>query len=258
MRPLRDLLPGRGRRQPHVLRALRAPAPRPGVGGHRGERRQQDEHGQGDGAGVPGLRPGGARQPPRPHRHRPHALQHHRQHPAPQRAADAVQAPHDRTVPAGAQRQPRQRGRAARGAARPGGAVRDDERHRGARPAAGAHAGRDVRPGARRRPAARRGRVLPAVPDARLDGGRARPAGDPADGAGTLRRRRRARRHRLRDHQRDVRAGRRGRVVRARRRARRDRDSRCLRDAQHQDPPHRTPSARCAPSSSSTSRGRTA
>src|SRR6266511_5414525 len=44
VRRLRRVRAGRTGGQPHLSRALRAPAPGPGVGRHRGERRRSEEH----------------------------------------------------------------------------------------------------------------------------------------------------------------------------------------------------------------------
>ena len=52
LRRLRRLGPGRGRRQADLLRPLRPPAPRPGVGRHRGEQRPPDPGLQGHGPGL--------------------------------------------------------------------------------------------------------------------------------------------------------------------------------------------------------------
>ena len=56
LRRLRCLGPRRRGRQAHLLRALRAAAPRPGVGRHRGQQRLADPGLQGHGPGLPGLR----------------------------------------------------------------------------------------------------------------------------------------------------------------------------------------------------------
>ncbi len=62
--------PGRGGRQADLLRPLRAAAPGPGVGRHRGQRRPPDGRLQGHGPGLPGLHRGGAGLPARPPRDR--------------------------------------------------------------------------------------------------------------------------------------------------------------------------------------------
>ena len=68
LRRLRRLGARRGRRQADLLRPLRAPAPRPGVGRDRGEQRSPDPGLQGHGPGLAGLRrdhPRLAQGPPR-------------------------------------------------------------------------------------------------------------------------------------------------------------------------------------------------
>ena len=71
LRRLRRLGSGRGRRQAHLLRPLRAAAPRPGVGRHRGQQRPPDPGLQGHGPGLAGLRRVHARVAQGPPRDRP-------------------------------------------------------------------------------------------------------------------------------------------------------------------------------------------
>ena len=60
--------------QRHLSRPLRAPASRPGVGGHRDHRRQRLPPGEGDGLGRRRLQPRAPAAPARSSRHRPRAL----------------------------------------------------------------------------------------------------------------------------------------------------------------------------------------
>ena len=90
---LRRLGPGGGRREAHLLRPLRAAAPRPGVGRHRGQQRPPDPRLQGHGPGLAGLRrvhPRGAQGPPRD---RSLALLHDRRQHLEQRPADLPARP---------------------------------------------------------------------------------------------------------------------------------------------------------------------
>ena len=113
LRRLRGLGPRRGRRQAHLLRPLRAPAPRPGVGRHRGQQRPPDPGLQGHGAGLAGLRRDHARLAQGPPRDRPLPLLDHRVERLEERPAD-VPAHRRRLDRAGPQRQPDQHPRAAR------------------------------------------------------------------------------------------------------------------------------------------------
>ena len=61
-------------RPPHLPRPLRPAAPRPGVGGHGGQRRRDDHRRQGHGPRRQRVRRPHARRPRRPPRHRPHPL----------------------------------------------------------------------------------------------------------------------------------------------------------------------------------------
>src|SRR5437867_4484470 len=113
MRAVRHLEPSRGR-QRHVSRPLRAPAPGPGVGRHRGYRRPRVPHREGDGLGgrrLPSRAPAPAAGAPR---HRPRALLHVGFLQSEERAADHGQ---HRAWPDldRAQRQPDQRRRPAQG-----------------------------------------------------------------------------------------------------------------------------------------------
>ena len=121
---VRGLGPGRGRREADVLRPVRPPAPRPGVGRHRGQQRPADPRLQGHGPGLAGLRRVDALQPGRPHRHRPLPLLDHRLELLEERPADVPRQPRrlDRARP---QRQPDQHPRAqADGRGAPQGAGR--------------------------------------------------------------------------------------------------------------------------------------
>ncbi len=113
LRRLRRLGPGRGRRQADLLRPLRAAAPRPGVGRHRGQQRPPDPGLQGHGPGLPGLRRDHARLAQGPPRDRPLPLLDDRRQHLAERPADVP--PHRRRLDrAGPQRQPDQHRRAAR------------------------------------------------------------------------------------------------------------------------------------------------
>ncbi len=118
------------RRAARVLRALRAPAPRPGERGHRRLRRPPGAHGARHGARRAGLRRGQAAGATRPRGDRPRALLDDRIGALDELAAD--RRPPARTHGcAGAQRQPHQHDRAARGADGAGREARLDLRHRG-------------------------------------------------------------------------------------------------------------------------------
>ena len=97
LRRLRCLGPRRGGRQAHLLRPLRAAAPRPGVGGHRHLQRRAAARLQGHGPRLPGLRRDRAERPAGAHRHRAHALLDDRRHHVGERAADARR--HGRPAP---------------------------------------------------------------------------------------------------------------------------------------------------------------
>ena len=73
-----------------VLRPVRAAAPGPGGGRHRGQRRHRRRRLQGSRPGGPGLRRADAGEPARAHRGRPHPLLHHRLLQLGERAADAA------------------------------------------------------------------------------------------------------------------------------------------------------------------------
>ena len=113
MRRLRGLGPRRGRREAHLLRAVRPAAPRPGVGRHRGQQRSPDPGLQGHGPGLPGLRRDHAGLAQGPPRDRPRALLDDRREHLAERAAD-VPAHRRRLDRARPQRQPDQHPRAAR------------------------------------------------------------------------------------------------------------------------------------------------
>ncbi len=132
VRRLRHPRSGPRRCARHALRAARAPAPRPGVGRDRGLRPRAADRPARPRARHPGLRRAEPERPARRARDRAHALLDHRlvavdERPAP---AAARQGAHRRARP---QRQPHQRARAARGAARRGDPAGDDLRHRGDR-----------------------------------------------------------------------------------------------------------------------------
>ena len=78
LRRLRRLRPRPAGRPPHLPRPLRPPAPGPGVGRHRGERRRDHHRRQGHGPRHPGVRRAPARPARGPPRHRPQPLLHHR------------------------------------------------------------------------------------------------------------------------------------------------------------------------------------
>ena len=113
VRRVRHPRPRPRRRAARALRAARAPAPRPGVGRHRRLRRRPPDRAPRDGPGHAGLRRAEAQRPARRARDRAHALLDDRLGAVVERAADRPARPraHGR---ARAQRQPRQRGRAAR------------------------------------------------------------------------------------------------------------------------------------------------
>ena len=113
MRRLRHSLCGPRRRAARLLRALRAPAPRPGVGRNRRVRRRTPHRPSGHGPRHPGLRRAEAARTPRRPRDRAHALLHHRLDPLDERAAPCPA----RTGAHGgarAQREPDERDRPAR------------------------------------------------------------------------------------------------------------------------------------------------
>ncbi len=120
MRRVRGLGPGRGRRQAHLLRALRPAAPRPGGRRHRRVRRRAHRGLQGPGPGQPGLRRAGAVLVEGPPRGRALPVLHDRLHHLGERPADL---PHHRGRQrhrARPQRQPGEhRAAARRGAHRP-------------------------------------------------------------------------------------------------------------------------------------------
>src|SRR6059036_64115 len=129
MRAVRHLEPSGGR-QRHVSRPLRAPAPGPGVGRHRGHRRPRVPHREGDGLGgrrLPSRAPAPAAGAPR---HRPRALLHVGFLQSEERAADHGQ---HRAWPDldRAQRQPDQRRRPAQGDGAGRRHLPVDVRHRG-------------------------------------------------------------------------------------------------------------------------------
>ena len=113
MRRARRLRPRPRRRAARALRAARAPAPRPGVGRNRRLRRQPPDRAARDGPGRAGFQRAEAQRPARPAGDRAHPLLDHRLGPVVERAADrpARTSAHGR---ARAQRQPGERGRAAR------------------------------------------------------------------------------------------------------------------------------------------------
>ncbi len=113
LRRLRGLGPRRRGLQARLLRALRAAAPRPGVGRHRGQQRPPDPGLQGHGPGLAGLRRLHARVAQGPPRDRPLALLHDRREHLAERPAD-VPPDRRRLDRAGPQRQPDQHPRAPR------------------------------------------------------------------------------------------------------------------------------------------------
>ena len=105
VRHLRHLRPGRRprprRRTAHLLRPLRAAAPRPGERGHRRLRRQPGDGDEGHGPRQPGVRRAEAVGAARPDGDRPRALLDHRLDRVAQRPADraARRRPDDRARP---------------------------------------------------------------------------------------------------------------------------------------------------------------
>ncbi len=197
VRGLRGLGPRGGRGQAHVLRALRAAAPRPGVRGHRGQQRTPDPRLQGHGPGVAGVRRDHAGLPERASGDRPRAVLHHGLEQLGQRATDLpahrrrVDRPRPQREPdqhrrAGhdGHRAPTRERRARHPRAQPGVV---DQRHGSGHGPAGApprHLPRAARPrGAS--PVARR--VLLRLDEREHPLRRARPAGDPTPGPGTAR-----------------------------------------------------------------------
>ena len=164
VRRLRDLRPRARRRAPRVLRAVRAPAPRPGVGGHRRGRPRRRHHHAARArprlAGLQGARPARAARRPRD-RPRPlldDGLQRVGELPArPPLRRLGREPPRAR---AGPQRQPHQRRRAPRRAARARRHLPVDVGLGDHRGAAGDPPGRRPRGRDRRRPAAPAGRLL--------------------------------------------------------------------------------------------------
>ena len=149
----------RPRRRPrHLLRAVRAPAPRPGVGRDRRLRRGPPDRPARHGPRHAGLRRAEAPRPARRRGDRPHALLDDRLDPVGERAAADPARPraHRR---ARAQRQPRQRRRATRAARGRGDHARHDLRHRADRRADRQRPGADRGRGGQRDGQAR-GRVL--------------------------------------------------------------------------------------------------
>ncbi len=225
LRRLRSVGARRGRRQADLLRPLRAAAPRPGVGRHRGQQRSPDPRLQGHGPGLAGVRRGHAGLAPGSPRGRARALLDHRREHLAQRPAD-VPAHRDRLDRAGAQRQPDQHPRARRqgrsagrglrrarhpGQGRPHGHQRHQPGHGAPRAPPRHEPGGERRPGPPRAPR----RLL-----VRLDGRehpvrRPRRAGRPAAGP-------RPARARLGGRLRDRRPRHRRRVLHPRGRARRD------------------------------------
>ena len=108
---LRHLRPRPGRRPADLPRAVRAAAPRPGVGRHRGERRRDDHRRQGHGPRHPGLRRAPARPAAGPPRDRPQPLLDHRVVVVAERAA-GVPVGRRRRLLARPQRQPHEHRRA--------------------------------------------------------------------------------------------------------------------------------------------------
>ncbi len=142
MRRRRDLCARSVGGEAGIRGAARAPAPRTGVGRHRRLGWDAAHPAQAAGPGRPGLRrrdpgqhgAGSARRrrrgTRRPHRHRPHPLQHHRLEQPAERAA-GVRAERAGRADVGPQREPDQCHLAARRAHRTGRRVRDGERHGG-------------------------------------------------------------------------------------------------------------------------------
>ncbi len=189
MRRVRCLGPRRRRRQAHLLRPLRPPAPRPGVGRHLGQQRPPDPRLQGHGPGLPGLRRVHARGPQGSPRGGPLALLHDRGQHLAQRPAD-VPAHGRRLDRAGPQRQPDQHPRPPADGRRPAGGHRARLRCPQARDQHQRHLPGDRAPGGPPGHLARgaRGRAAPEAAGRlllRLDGRvhavrRPRPPGHPA------------------------------------------------------------------------------
>ena len=99
--------PGQRGRARHLPRPLRAPAPRPGVGRHRGERRRDDHRRQGHGPRHAGVRRAPARAARRPPLDRARPLLDDRLEHVAQRAA-GVPVGRRRRLRARPQRQPHQ------------------------------------------------------------------------------------------------------------------------------------------------------
>ena len=129
VRRLRHPRPGPRRRAAHLLRPARAPAPRPGVGRDRRLRPRPPHRAARPRPRHAGVRRAEPLRPPRRARDRAHALLDHRLERVGERAA-AAPPRHGAHGRARAQRQPDQRRRAARRAARP---VRVDLRQRDGR-----------------------------------------------------------------------------------------------------------------------------
>ena len=174
MRRLRHIRARPRRRPPLLLRPLRAPAPRPGVGRDRHLRGRPHHHDAGLRPRLPGLRRGEAAGARGRHGDRPRALLDHRRRLLGERAAGLAR----RRPRAGArpQRQPDQRGRALERA--------EGERHRlprhlrlgDHRRAALLQRGPLDRGRGRRRDAAARGRLLDRGDDQARDRRLPRPA----------------------------------------------------------------------------------
>ena len=150
LRHLRPTRRPRPRRRPaHLLRALRAPAPRPGERRHRRVGRLAGDGDEGHGPREPGVRRAAPVGPLRPYRDRPCPLLDHRLDGVAERPADRApfEPRGDRARP---QRQPDQHVGPPRRPARAARAPRVDLRHRGDR--------RADRPAPVRRPGRRRGR----------------------------------------------------------------------------------------------------
>ena len=132
MRRVRRPLARARRRAPHVLRALRAAAPWPGVRGDRRRRRHAGHRRPRDGPRTARVRRGEALRAARRGRDRPYPLLDDGRRPLVERPAG--RAPRRRAHGrARAQREPRRPDAAPRRAARRGRAARDDLRHRGDR-----------------------------------------------------------------------------------------------------------------------------
>ena len=184
MRRLRHPRTRPRRRPPRLFRAVRAAAPRPGVGGNRGERKRTADDGPRPGPRRPGLRRAGVVGAPRRARDRSQPVLHNGRKRLGERSADRPSRPcaHGR---AGPQRKPRQRRSAAcrnRQTARLDLRLRGDRRtHRRRRaPARGGARGDDEPPrGSRDRRRAHRWSALRVPRSARVS----------AAGAGLARRR---------------------------------------------------------------------